>query len=279
MAKEVVMLHDVSRCSGCRACMVACKQWHDLPADMSTEFEGEYQSHKDLTSTTYNLVKFNERLDSKGKFHWDIIKYQCMHCAVPGCAEGCPKHAITKLEHVPVVINEDLCVGCDYCSMNCPFGIPKLDEKKHKSTKCDMCYDRISEGMMPSCAKTCTAQAIDFGYKDKMLEIANKRLAELKAEGHEDACLYGTDGENLTANMIYVLPEKPSVYGLPEQPKVSDGMYLWRDVIKPIGKLASGGALLGLAGMMIVHSMVKSQDEEKNTDEKGDHIKDEADKE
>lgn len=269
--QEMVMLHDVSRCSGCRACMVACKQWHDLPADMSTEFEGQFQSHKDLTPTTLNLVKFNERLDDDEKFHWDIIKYQCMHCQVPGCAEGCPKHAISKLDNGAVVINEDLCVGCGYCSMNCPFGIPKIDEKRHKSTKCDLCFDRMAEGMVPSCAKTCTAQAIEFGFKDRMIDLANKRLAELKKD-HPDACLYGTDGANLTANMIYVLPEKPSVYGLPENPTNSKAIEVWRDVIKPIGKLASGGALLGLAGMMIVHTLVKSQDEEANTDEKGDHI-------
>ena len=71
MAQEMAMLHDVARCSACRACMVACKQWHDLPADFSTPFEGQYQAN--LTSKTYNLIKMNERVDAKGKFHWDFI--------------------------------------------------------------------------------------------------------------------------------------------------------------------------------------------------------------
>ena len=68
MAQEMAMLHDISRCSACRACMVACKQWHDLPADMSTPFEGQYQSHKDLTPSTLNLIKMKERVDPNGKF-------------------------------------------------------------------------------------------------------------------------------------------------------------------------------------------------------------------
>ena len=96
MAQEMAMLHDIARCSACRACMVACKQWHDLPADMSTPFEGQYQSHVTLTPTTWNLIRMTERTDAKGKFHWDFVKVQCMHCDDPACAKGCPEEAIDK---------------------------------------------------------------------------------------------------------------------------------------------------------------------------------------
>ena len=180
MTTEMAMLHDVARCSACRACMVACKQWHDLPADMSTPFKGQYQSHADLTPTTWNLIKMNERTDSMGKFHWDFIKFQCMHCQKPACLLGCPQHTISQKESGAVVINEDLCFGCGYCRANCPFNVPRIDPERNKSTKCDLCFDRIEHGMIPSCAKTCTTAAIAFGTKTDMIKLAEQRLAELK---------------------------------------------------------------------------------------------------
>ena len=139
----MAMLHDVARCSGCRACMVACKQWHDLPADFSTPFNGQYQSHADLTPTTWNLIKMKEHTDSMGKFHWDFIKFQCMHCQNPACMLGCPEGAISQKESGAVVIDEDKCVGCGYCRTNCPFNVPRIDSERNKSTKCDLCFDRI----------------------------------------------------------------------------------------------------------------------------------------
>lgn len=153
MAQEMAMLHDIARCSACRACMVACKQWHDLPADMSTPFEGQYQSHATLTPTTWTLIRMTERTDDKGKFNWDFVKTQCMHCGDPACAKGCPEEAIDKLASGAVVINEEKCVGCGYCVANCPFDVPKINPQTHKSTKCDLCFDRIEEGITPSCAK------------------------------------------------------------------------------------------------------------------------------
>ena len=166
MTQEIAMLHDMSRCTACRGCMVACKQW----PDMDTPFEGQYQSHKDLSSRVYTLIQMKERVDEKGKFHWDFFKKNCFHCGDPACAKGCPENAINRNENGTVVIDESKCVGCHYCEHNCPWHIPKIDEIRHKSTKCDLCYDRIAHGyettgeiLKPSCAKTCTAHALEFG--------------------------------------------------------------------------------------------------------------------
>lgn len=253
MAQEITMLHDVVRCSACRACMVACKQWHDLPADMSTPFEGQYQSHKDLTSHTLNLIQMQERIDSKGKFHWDFFKKQCMHCGDPACLNGCPEEAIEKMPSGAVVIDEDKCVGCGYCTTNCPFGIPKVDAERNKSTKCDLCFDRIEQGMQPSCAKTCTADAILFGTREEMLKKAEERLAMIQ-DTHPDANIYNPQGVG-GVHMLYVLPEKPAVYGLPENPQTPDSINLWKDVVRPVGKLASVGAIAGVLGLTALTAM------------------------
>ena len=258
MAQEMAMLHDIARCSACRACMVACKQWHDLPADMSTPFEGQYQSHATLTPTTWTLIRMTERTDDKGKFNWDFVKTQC------------PEEAIDKLASGAVVINEEKCVGCGYCVANCPFDVPKINPQTHKSTKCDLCFDRIEEGITPSCAKTCTADALQFAPYEEIEEIARQRVAELKAEGHPDANVYNPQGVG-GVHMIYVLPEKPMVYGFNPQSKTPVSIDIWKDVVRPLGKLAGAGALVGVLGLAAVKGLTgkKKQDDDENG--KGEH--------
>ena len=268
MAQEMAMLHDISRCSGCRACMVACKQWHDLPADMSTPFEGQYQSHADLTPTTYNLIKFNETTDEQGKFRWDIIKYQCMHCGDPACRNGCPENAISKLDSGAVVINEDQCVGCGYCAKNCPYGIPKIDGIAHKSRKCDLCFDRIQEGMVPACAKTCTADAISLGPKAEMEKLAKERLEVVK-QSFPNAQLYGVGDNKVGGNhMMYVLTDKPEKFGLPADPATPKSIDMWKDVARPIGQVATFGAVAGIVGMAAIAQFRKSRMDKKHDEKK-----------
>ena len=183
-----------------------------------------------------------------------------MHCADPACAKGCPEEAITKLENGAVVIDEDKCVGCGYCTHNCPFSVPKVDREKNKSTKCDLCFDRIAEGMEPACSKTCTADAIRFGTKEEMLKRAEKRVAILKEEGYKDANVYNPQGVG-GIHMLYVLPEKPAVYDLPENPQTPDSIDLWKDIVRPIGKIAGAGALVGVLGMAAIKGMASKKGE------------------
>ena len=262
MTQEIAMLHDMSRCTACRGCMVACKQWHDLPPDMDTPFEGEYQSHKDLTPRVYTLIEMKERFDDKGKFHWDFFKKNCFHCGDPACAKGCPENAINRNENGTVVIDESKCVGCHYCEHNCPWHIPKIDEIRHKSTKCDLCYDRIAHGyettgeiLKPSCAKTCTAHALEFGTIEEMKQLAAERLAMIQPN-HPNANIYCPEGVGGT-HMIYVLPDKPEVFGLPANPVTPLSIDLWK-AGRTFTKLAIGGAAAGIVGAMVLSKMVKS---------------------
>ncbi|WP_110954251.1 4Fe-4S dicluster domain-containing protein [Anaerosinus massiliensis] len=267
MAEQMAMLHDVSKCTACRACMVACKQWKNLPAEI-TPFDGAYQSHKDFSSKTYNLVRMNERVEN-GKFHWDFIKVQCMHCENPACLKGCPEDAISKTATGAVVIDKDKCVGCGYCVINCPFDVPKIDEATHKSTKCNMCADRIENGMVPSCAQTCPPTAIQFGPRDKMVALANTRLTELKKD-FPNAQLYGVDANGVGGtNMMYILTDKPAVYGLPADPKTSTAMNVWKDIIRPIGQVAGVAAIVGCAGAYTLSKFVAKRHKDNNENGKG----------
>ncbi len=262
MAVEMAMLHDISKCTGCRACMVACKQWKDLPADR-TPFVGEFQSHPDLSPTTLNLIRMKETIDDKGNFRWDFLKFQCMHCGDPACAKACPEEALVKKENGVVSFIEENCVGCGYCAQNCPFSVPKIDKERNKSTKCNLCEDRIANGMVPACAKTCTADAILWGTREEMTAIAKKRVEKLK-EKYPNAQLYGVDKSNGVGGttMMYVLTDKPSVFGLPDNPKVPASLTVWKDVVQPGGKLLLGASAMAVLGGLIANAVSKSKEDD-----------------
>lgn len=271
MAVEMAMLHDIEKCTACRACTVACKQWKNLPAD-PTPFVGEFQSHPDLSPSTLNLIRMTETIDDKGNFRWDFLKFQCMHCGDPACAKACPEDALIKKENGVVSFIEDKCVGCGYCVQNCPFGVPKIDKERNKSTKCDLCEDRIENGMIPSCAQTCTANAILWGTREEMTAIAKKRVEELK-KTYPNAQLYGVDKSNGTGGttMMYILTDKPSVFGLPENPKVPTSLKIWKDIAQPGGKLLLGGTTMAVIGA-IVSNAILNRDKTVALEEEGnDH--------
>ncbi|MBQ4404057.1 MAG: formate dehydrogenase [Selenomonadaceae bacterium] len=143
-----------------------------------------------------------------------------------------------------------------YCRTNYPFNVPRIDSERNKSTKCDLCFDRIEHGMIPSCAKTCTAEAISFGTKAAMIKLAEERLKEVRMN-HPNAQLYGVHANGVGGtHMMYVLPEPPEVYGLPKDPKTPDSIDLWCDYIRSIGKIAGVGAAAGLAGLMVLNKLI-----------------------
>ena len=250
---EVSMLHDVSKCTACRACTVACKQWKSLSAEI-TPFIGEFQSHQDLSAKTYTLVRMSERVE-EGKFHWDFLKFQCMHCGEAACVKACPQGALYYNDNGAVSFNVDKCVGCGYCVVNCPFGVPHIDEETHKSTKCDFCTDRIAMGLEPACAKTCPTGAIQFGDRDKMVALAESRINELRRV-NPLAQTYGINERGIGGtHMLYVLEAPPEVYGLPKDPAVPYTLTLWKDFIHPLGKLALGGVVVAAAISLITHKI------------------------
>ncbi|WP_040206836.1 4Fe-4S dicluster domain-containing protein [Neobacillus jeddahensis] len=263
MATEYVKLVDVTKCDGCRACMVACKNWNDLPAEPE-EFSGTVQSHKKTTADTWNVLQYIEHENGKGDLEYLFRHSSCFHCTDAACEKVCPENAISYSKFGTVVIDHDKCVGCGYCVQNCPFEVISLKEYKDKngkeyklSQKCTMCTDRLEEGLQPACVTTCHTNALEFGNKDEMLAKAEKRLSEIKGK-FPNANIYNPKGVGGT-HTIYVLTEKPSVYGLPENPKVPTSAVVWKDYAQPIGKMMIGATTMAVVGAFITNNIISKR--------------------
>ncbi|MEH7251475.1 4Fe-4S dicluster domain-containing protein [Neobacillus niacini] len=273
MATEYVKFVDVTKCDGCRACMVACKNWNDLPAEPQ-DFLGSAQSHTKTTADTWNVLQYIEHEDSKGKLDYLFRHSACFHCTDAACEKVCPENAISYTEFGTVVIDHEKCVGCGYCVQNCPFDVISLKEyidkngdKYRKANKCTMCTDRLEEGLQPACVNTCHTGAMEFGDKAAMIKKAEDRVKQIK-DRYPNAMVYNPQGVGGT-HTVYVLAEKPSVYGLPENPKVPTSAVIWKDYAQPIGKMMIGATTMAVVGAFITNKIISKRNG-KNEDG-GDH--------
>ena len=237
MTRKMVFV-DTSKCTGCKACSVACKEWNELPAE-KTQLVTSYQTQKGFTTKTWTYMTFIEKYENQ-KMNFLMRKAQCFHCAEPACLKACSSQAISKTDSGYVVIDHDKCIGCGYCVENCPFGVPKLDLVKKKSYKCTGCIDRVENNLKPVCVQTCQPGALEFGERDALLAQAKKRLAEVQ-KSHPKAQLYG-EKEMGGTTFLYLLLDNPDIYGLPVNPTIPLSLTLWKDVIRPVGGIAIGGA-------------------------------------
>lgn len=245
---ELVKLIDTTKCTACRGCQVACKQWNEMPAKRTHNF-GSYQNPADLEWNTWTLIRFQEHVDSNGTLKWLFRKDGCMHCTDAACVKVCPSSALHYTEFGTVGLNSALCIGCKECISACPFSIPKYNPATDKILKCDLCYDRLRDGEVPACVKSCPTGALTIGKKDVMIKKAYERVKELGG----DANVYGDTFVGGT-HVIYVLAEKPEVYDkLPTNPAVPLTIIAWKDWLKPLSLLAAGGVLAGTFFHYIIH--------------------------
>ncbi|MBI2909795.1 MAG: 4Fe-4S dicluster domain-containing protein [Chloroflexi bacterium] len=261
---EKAILYDPSRCTACRGCQAACKQWWELPGETTTNI-GSYENPPDLGANTWVKMKFTE-LERKGSINWLFTRRSCMHCTDAPCVTVCPTGALYHHELGFVDLNKDLCIGCGYCREFCPFDVPRFSGNAltatQKADKCIFCRDRVSNGLEPSCVKTCPPQALAYGDRDKMVAEGRKRVAALKQKGFANAYLYG-EKEIGGLHVLYVLDDSPAVYGLPADPKVPAMAAVWRSIIQPLGYAAVGATVLGLGlNYLVARSLIKSEKEE-----------------
>jgi formate dehydrogenase iron-sulfur subunit len=145
----------------------------------------------------------------------------CKHCANAPCQEACPTGAIIHTEFDTVYVQQDICNGCGYCIVACPFGVIARDnEGDLQAHKCTLCYDRLKDGMEPACAKACPTDSIVFGEVETLKQQAKERLGVLQQHGVKEAQLYGADDSILQGGLhsFFLLLDEPEVYNLPKDP-------------------------------------------------------------
>lgn len=244
-------LTDATLCIGCKACEVACKEWNHIPADGFNFTGNSYDNTNSLGASTWRHVMFLEQplplgsqvTGTEDPFRWVFLSDVCKHCANSGCLEACPTGAIVRTEVGSVYVQPDVCNGCGYCVVSCPFGVVDKNHEEGTAFKCTFCYDRQRVGLMPACAKTCPTQSIRFGERDELRRDAHKRVEELRRRGYSDAQVYDPEHSSVGGtHAMFVILGEPEAYNLPPAPEVPT-VYM---------KSAWGAALLSALVVVLV---------------------------
>ncbi len=248
---EQAILYDTSRCTGCKGCQAACKCWNLQPSPIGlneNEFSGTYQNPPDLNGHTRLIMTFAEHEGGSKGVMWAMGRRSCQHCTDAPCASICPTGCLEKNEETGLVeVDTDKCIGCQYCSTACPFDVPRYDGIQGKVNKCTGCPDRVAQGLTPACVKTCQPEALRFGDRQEMLEIAQEQLERLQERGYEDACIYGAD-EVGGLHVISVLKYGVARHGYVENPKARL-VTAATNIMKPVTGVVTGVTVVGLAAM------------------------------
>lgn len=213
---EKAFLVDTTKCSGCRGCQVACKQWNNLPAEKTRFFAGpEYTNPGELSAITWNHVKFfNVDRSNPEKPVWTIMHKKCYHCEDANCLKVCPQRAIYR-DGGWIIIDQSKCIGCGACENECVYKVAHVSDKDFKSHKCHGCA--LNPREVPACAFVCTTGALTFGHRQSILKKAEDRLAAVRKD-FPNASIYGKN-EFGGLGVITILKDRPEKFGLPVNPK------------------------------------------------------------
>lgn len=204
------MIVDTSRCTACRGCQVACKQWNQLPGTKTKQF-GSYQNPADLSGDTWKLVRFAEGRKDNGKPYWNFFSDSCRHCIEAPCRlvadmsvegailEDAATGAVLFTEKTRELPLEDIREAC-------PYDIPRQRADK-LMTKCTMCFDRITNDRIPSCALSCPTGAIVFGKREDILKEVDARVEKLKATNPRAKAINAKD-----VRVIFIVEDDPRKY-------------------------------------------------------------------
>lgn len=191
MTRQYGFFVDSSKCTGCKTCQVACKDKNTLPVGVNFRRVYEYAGGEWTPGV-------------KDTWHQNVFAYylsiSCNHCATPACTKVCPTGAMHKRSEDGLVVVDNLvCIGCRYCEMACPYGAPQYHPEKKYMTKCDGCYELISQNKKPICVSACPLRALDFGPID-----------ELRQKYGEVAAIAPLPASTLTQPSIVINPNQHS---------------------------------------------------------------------
>lgn len=150
------------RCTGCKTCVMACKDYKDLDTECSYRQVYEYGAG-DWSQNDAGLWE--------NSVYAYYVTTACNHCENPACVASCPQGSMQKDEETGLVFNDaETCIGCGTCATACPYEIPKINEEKTRSMKCDGCYDLVAAGKTPICVESCPLRALEFGDIEELRE-------------------------------------------------------------------------------------------------------------
>ncbi len=227
-------LIDASRCIDCRSCLVACSVQNNVPMEHTriwikdTGIIGEFPDLKRYTAP-----------------------YHCMHCVDPSCVSACTVGALQQNQDGIVTYDGERCIGCRYCMYACPFQVPHFEWEQRLAliVKCDLCVARLEEGQsQPACASTCPTQAIQFGTREAMLNLAHDRIKN-QPERYIDN-VYGED-ENGGTSTYYISPVLFEELGFPI-PKGAQSPAEFNRMATEIGTpIIAGSVAVGMTGIYL----------------------------
>jgi formate dehydrogenase iron-sulfur subunit len=168
--KSMAILTDVTRCIGCEECVLACRRTNGTGVDEPWRWQ---RSAEDLSESRWTTIV------PAGGNHF--VRVHCRHCLEPACASACPVGALHRTPEGPVAYDADLCMGCRYCMIACPFMMTRYEwsSATPRVRKCILCYDKVKSGELaqPACTAACPTQATIFGDRDALLAEAHARIA------------------------------------------------------------------------------------------------------
>ena len=213
---------DATKCVGCRCCEVACNEQNNNPADVKWRRVGEMEGGT-----------FPDTLQL-------LHSMSCNHCLEPACLIGCPTESYIKFDNGIVFHDDEACIGCQYCTWNCPYGAPVYHKERGIVTKCHMCHERLEENQSPACVQACPAGAIE-------IEVFDPEVWQEDAIYHEANTPDTVDARVTVSTTRYTLPDN-----MPDEMTAADEHQLrafhpeWPLVFMTVLTQMSLGAFFGL---------------------------------
>ena len=259
------VLVDTVVCIGCRKCEWACNQEHGLSDRDLASFEDKtvFEEHRRPTKDAYTVV--NEYRDPANRSKVYNMKVQCMHCNEPACVSACIVGAFNKSNLGPVVYDAWKCIGCRYCLIACPFQVPAYEYDNAldpQVRKCTFCYERQTRGEKPACVSICPNEALTFGSRRELIDLAHSRFKASPGRYYEhvygESEVGGTSWMYLTAvdTKLTELPTLPDDAIPPFTEIIQHGIF--KSFVPPVALYA----LLGL----IMHTAKNNKDETEVTE-------------